>query len=187
MVCWWALVHWSHLPHEVSYTAQLCRSVVGLEWTSSHKCPSSEWDRSSCFGDELKTHPLPLPRDFSAPFSAPKFSLPTYFPPSYLPHLISSSLHLQSSGEPLSLSSTKLQGDVNTRLEEGGELNIQRMWRGESKRNASSQMQKRKRKGKLLPFSTFFSFLWYFFLCVFLCVLCLKRRRCREKTFETKG
>jgi len=37
---------------------------------------------------------FPWPRDFSAPFSASKFLLPTYFPPSYLLHLISPSFHL---------------------------------------------------------------------------------------------
>jgi len=53
---------------------------------------------------------LPLPREFSAPLSAPKFSPPTYLtpllstspllpPPSYLPQLISCSLHLQRSVE----------------------------------------------------------------------------------------
>jgi hypothetical protein len=62
----------------------------GLEWTSSHQCTSSGWDRSSHFGDEPKhiqpTHPghfyfpLPLPRVFSALLSAPKFSPPTYLP-----------------------------------------------------------------------------------------------------------
>jgi hypothetical protein len=57
--------------------------------------------------DEPKTYSFPLPRDFSAFFSASKFSHPTY-----LPHLISRSLHLQSLGELLSLSSTKFQGDV---------------------------------------------------------------------------
>jgi hypothetical protein len=40
------------------------------------------------------------------------------------------------------LSSTKLQGDIDTRLEEGGELNVEGMWRGKSKRSPSSQMQK---------------------------------------------
>ncbi len=53
----------------------------GLEWTSSHQCTSWGWGCSSCFGDEPKTHPLPLPREFSAPLSAPKFSPPTYLPP----------------------------------------------------------------------------------------------------------
>jgi len=65
------------------------------------------------------------------------------------------------------LNSIKLKGDVDTRLEEGGELNIEGMWRGESKRSASSQMQKRKRKGKFFPFSTFLFFSMVFFLCVF--------------------
>jgi len=139
-----------------------------LEWTSNHQCTSSGWGRSSRFEDEPKTHPLPVPRDFSALFFAPKFSkLPTPPPPYYFPHLISHSLHLQSSGELPSLNSIKLQGDVDTRLEEGGELNIEGMWRGERKRSASSQMQKRKRKGKFFPFSTFLFFSMVFFLCVF--------------------
>jgi hypothetical protein len=30
----------------------------------------------------------------------------------------------------------------DTRLEEGGELNVEETWRGEGKRNSSSQMQK---------------------------------------------
>jgi hypothetical protein len=33
------------------------------------------------FRDEPKIHPLPMPRDFSAPFFAPKFSPSTYLPP----------------------------------------------------------------------------------------------------------
>jgi len=37
-----------------------------------------ELNKVRYFGDEPKTHPLPLPRDFSAPFSTPKFSSPTY-------------------------------------------------------------------------------------------------------------
>ncbi len=101
------------------------RPPKGLEWTSSHQCTSSGWGHSSCFGDEPKTHPLPLPRDFSAPFSAPKFS-----PPTYLPHLISHSLHLQCSEELLSLSSTELREDM--RHKAWGR------WRGEAKRTTSS-------------------------------------------------
>ncbi len=51
-------------------------------------------------GDEPKTHPLPLPRDFLTPFSAPKifpsYLLPPHYlpPSSSLPHLISRSFHL---------------------------------------------------------------------------------------------
>jgi len=62
-------------------------------------------------------HPLSLPQNFPFLPTYPHPNIlpsPTYFPPSYLPppshlpHLISCSLHLQSLGEPLSLSSTKL-------------------------------------------------------------------------------
>jgi len=118
------------------------------------------------------------------------FFSPLFYPkifPSYLPHLIYSSLHLQSSGKPPSLSSTKLQGNVNTRLEEGGELNIQGMWRGESKRNTSSQMHKREKKGKLLPFSTFFSFLWFFFsLCFSFCLMFEKNKMSGKNTWNER-
>jgi hypothetical protein len=67
----------------------------------------------------------------------------------------------------LSLSSTELQRYIDTRLEEGGKLNIERMCKGESKRSASSQMQKREKKGKLLPSLQFFSSLWFFFFVFF--------------------
>jgi hypothetical protein len=58
-------------------------------------------------GMNQKTYPFPLPRDFSAPFFAPKFSYPTYLPPfTSLTSFPSRSLQLQSSGELPSLSST---------------------------------------------------------------------------------
>jgi len=63
----------------------------------------------------------------------------------------------------------ELRRDVNTRLEEGGELNIEGMWKGESKRSASSQVQKQEKKGKLVPFFTFF-FLLYGFSFLFFCL-----------------
>jgi hypothetical protein len=40
----------------------------------------------------------------------------------------------------MSLSSIKFRRDVDKRLEEGGELNFEGIWRGKSKRSASSQM-----------------------------------------------
>jgi hypothetical protein len=40
----------------------------------------------------------------------------------------------------MSLSSIEFQGNVDTRLEEGGELNVEGIWRGKRKRSASSQM-----------------------------------------------
>jgi hypothetical protein len=114
---------------------------IRLEWTSNHQCTSLGWGRSSCFGDELKTHPLHLPRDFSAPFSAPKFSPPTYFPPpptsltSFPAHSIS---RAQESSQAWIAESFNETWD--TRLEGGGEFNVEGMWRGESKKSASSQM-----------------------------------------------
>jgi hypothetical protein len=38
------------------------------------------------------------------------------------------------------LSRIELRKNVDTRLEEGGEFNVAGMWRGECKRNVSSQM-----------------------------------------------
>ncbi len=107
-------------------------SFCQLEWTSSHQCTSWVWVYSSRFADEPKTHPLPLPREFSAPFSAPKSS-PSYLPPpAYLPHLISSSLHLESSVELSSFSPTELHG---TRLEKGAKLHITGMWKAQRSQN----------------------------------------------------
>ncbi len=75
-----------------------------------------------------------------------------------------------------------------TRLEEGGEFNIEGVWRGESNRSASSQMHKREKKGNLLPFSAFFFSLWFFFLCVFLSFLLLKKKKMpRRKRLKQKG
>ncbi len=134
---------WSALHSDQHYVvaSSLFRNICGvlypwLEWTSSHQCTSLGWGHSSHFKDEPKTHPLPLPRDFSAPLSALKFSPPTYLPPSYLPHLISHSISKAwESSRAWVAQSFKETWD--TRLEEGGELNVE-----EGKRSASSQMQK---------------------------------------------
>ncbi len=80
---------------------------------------------------------------FFSPFSDPKSS-----PPTYLPHLISRSHHLESSIKLLSFSPTKL---CNTWLKEGWKLNIVGTWRGEGKRSIPSQKWKREKKGKLFP------------------------------------
>ncbi len=90
-------------PSPTKWLHLLEPSRPGLEWTSSQQCSNLGWGSSSHFGDELKTHPLPQPKEFSAPFSAPKIFPLTYFPPLlptsplYLLHLISHSFHLQSS------------------------------------------------------------------------------------------
>jgi hypothetical protein len=47
------------------------------------------------FGDDPKTHPLSLPRDFSALFFAPKIS-----PPTYLPSLLPTSPHFLLTPSP---------------------------------------------------------------------------------------
>ncbi len=64
----------------------------------------------------------------------------------------------------MSLSSIEFWRDVDTRLEEGGEFNVEGIWRGKSKRSASSQMQ----KGEHITFSTFLFLLYdLFFFVVF--------------------
>jgi hypothetical protein len=75
-------------------------------------------------------HTLSPAQRFFSPLLCPKI-FPSYLlpPPSYLHHLISCSLHLQSLRELPSLSSIELQGDVDSRLEEDGELNVERMWK----------------------------------------------------------
>jgi hypothetical protein len=103
-------------------------------------------------------------------------------PPSYLPlptSLTSFPIHSISRAWESSWAwvAQSFEETWDTRLEEGGVLNIEGMSRGESKRNVSSQIQKRKKKVKLLPFSTFF-FLLYEFFFLLLEKKKMKRRRC---------
>jgi hypothetical protein len=62
---------------------QLYCATTGLKWISSHQWTSWGWGRSCRFGDEPKTHPLPLPRDCSGPPICPKI-FPSYLPPPLL-------------------------------------------------------------------------------------------------------
>ncbi len=104
MLRWWVLVHCGHQ----SFPSESWN--LGLEWTSSHRCTSSGWGRSSCFGDEPKHiqpaqprhfyFPLLLPRVFSVLLSAPKLSPPTYLP--YLKPKFIFSISLLTSLEHLS-------------------------------------------------------------------------------------
>ncbi len=135
-----------------------------------------------------------MPRDFSAPCSPPKFSSSAYFrppPPTSLPpSLPSFPAHsiFKSSKELPSLSSIELRGDIHTRLEEGGEFNVEGMWRGQSKRNASSQMQKQEKKGKLPPFSAFFFFSMIFFsLCFSFFYFVWEEEDAKRKCLKWKG
>ncbi len=128
--------------------------------------------------------PLLCPKNF------PSYLLPTYLPPptsfsSFPAHSISTAWESSWAWVAQSFKET-----WDTRLEEGEELNVEGMWRGESKKSASSQMQKREKKSNLPPFSAFFfSMVFFFFWGVFLCFFffCLRRKRCHEKAFETKG
>ncbi len=82
-----------------------------LEWISSHQCTSSGWGHSSRFGDEPKHFQvghfyfsLPLPRIFSALFSAPKFSPPSPKLQGELRNMeMQGSLELQPNGKRSSL------------------------------------------------------------------------------------
>jgi hypothetical protein len=79
-----------------------------------------------------KTHPLPLPRDFSTPFSAPKSSPPTYILPAFLPTpLLPPSPHFlfTPSRELTRADELQRQKLHDIRLEEGGELNIAKTWK----------------------------------------------------------
>jgi hypothetical protein len=105
--------------------------------------------------------PSSLPQNFPLlPTPPPLLPTSALLPPS--PHFISCSLHLQSLEELMSLSSIEFQGDVDTRLEEGGELNVEGIWREKSKRTASSQMQ----KGEKITLSTFLFLLYDLFVFV---------------------
>jgi hypothetical protein len=136
---------------------------------------------------------FPCPRIFQPPSLPQNFPLLPIFPlsylplPSYLPHFISHSLHLQSSRELLSLSSTKLRGDIDTRHEKGGESSTLKECGEEKTRGMlHPKCRSKRRKVSFLPSLHVFSSLWFFFsLCFF--SLCLRRKKCQEKTLETKG
>ncbi len=74
-----AWIHWSLDLGPASKVAlsALSSLQLWLEWTSSHLCASSGWGCSSCFGDEPKTHPLPLtlPHNFPLLPLSPNFLL----------------------------------------------------------------------------------------------------------------
>ncbi len=99
-------------------------------------------------------------------FFSPLLSTPK-FPPSYLPHFL------------LIPSSQSFEETWNTRLEEGGELKVEGMWSGKSKRSTSSQMQKWERKVSSLLSLHFFSFLRLFSSA-------WQDKYAKEKALETK-
>ncbi len=164
---------------------QIC---LQLEWTNSHRCTNLGWGRSSRFWDEPKTHPLPA-HGFFSPLFCPKI-FPSYLLPPLLPTSFTSfpthsiSKAWESSWTWVAQSFEEMW---DTRLEAGGELNVEGMWKGESKRSASSQMQKWKKKGKFFPFFTFFFFSMVFFsLCVCLFFLAWEQENAKKKVLEMK-
>jgi hypothetical protein len=65
------------VPNNNAQKNTLCL-LSWLEWTNSHQCINLGWGCSNHFGDEPKTHPLPLPEVFLALFFAPNFSPLTF-------------------------------------------------------------------------------------------------------------
>ncbi len=110
-------------------------------------------------------------------------------PPSYLPHLISCYSISKTQENSWAWVAQSFEKMWDTRLEEGGELNVEGMWGGESKRSASSQMQKLEKKSNLPPFLHFYSSLWFFFLCVFIFLFFMleKKKMSRRKHLKQKS
>jgi hypothetical protein len=116
---------------------------------------------------------FPCPGIFQPPYLPKNFPLlPTFtplLPTSYLFHLIYHSLHLQSSGELPTLSSTELRKDVDTRLEEGGE---------EKARGAlHPKCKSERRKVSSLLSLHFFFFYAFFFICFFFFFLLFEKKK----------
>ncbi len=145
------------------------------------------------FGGWIKNTSSSPAQGFFSPLLCPKvfpFYLLPCCPPTYLPlptSFTSFPTHSISRAQESSRTwlAQSFEETWDTRLEEGGEFNIEGVWRGESNRSASSQMQKREKKGNLLPFSTFFFLLFFFFVFSFL-FFCFRRRRCQGESAWNK-
>ncbi len=179
-------MEWAGGMLQVQYCDILfCRVVLDCGWSepAATSAPVQDEAIHAVLGMNQKHILFPCLGNFSAPFFAPKFSPPTYSPPpptsltSFLAHSISKARESSWAWVAPSFEET-----WDTRLEEGGEFNVEGMWRGESKRSDSSQMQKSKKKGKLPPFSAFF-----FFSMVFLFFsYTWEEENVEEKSFEIK-
>ncbi len=128
------------------------RKVIGLRGGEGGWCepavtnaPVEDEAIQAVLGMNQKPILFPYPRISQPPSLPQNFLLLPTSPPSYLPHLISHSLHLKSLVELLSLKHIELR---DTRLEEGGEFNVEGTWRGEGKKSTLSQMQKQENKGR---------------------------------------
>jgi hypothetical protein len=115
------------------------------------------------FWDELKMHPLFLPRVFLVIFFSPIFS-----PPTYLPHLISHLLYHHSSRKHLNVNSSELRG--NARHKAWGRWKAQH-WRNMERRKQEERLIQNAKvnKKRYTP-----SLLYIFF---FFSMVCLKRKQ----------
>ncbi len=149
---------------------------------------------SSHFGDEPKTHPLPLPRDFSGPFSAPKISPPTYFPPAFLP---TSPLLVPSPHFPLTLF-PKLgralnleQHKASRRCETQGLKKVESFMLkecGEEKARGALHPKCKSERYRPSLFCIFFLLYDFFSLCVFFFFLLLEKKKMpKRKCLKWKG
>ncbi len=121
---------------------------------------------------------FPCQRDFSAPFSAPKFSPPTYFlPPSFLPpspHFpLIPSLELKRALELEQHKASKKRETQGLKKVESSTLKEC----GEEKARGAfhPKCRSKRKKGKFSPFFPFFFLLYdFFFFVFFFFFLCLR-------------
>ncbi len=131
-------------------------TLAGLEWTSSHQFKMRPFKLFWGWTENTSSSPV---QGLFSPLLCPK-NFPSYLPPTSLTSFLAHSRALESSRAWITQS---FKETWDTRLEEGGELNVEGKWRGEGKKSTSSQMQKQEKKDKLPPFFAFFFSLWFFF------------------------
>jgi len=156
----------------------------GLEWTSSHQVrltpfkPFWGWTKNTSSSPAQGFFsPLLCLKIFPSYLLPPPPPPPYLPPPSYLLHLISHSLHSESSRAWVA---QNFKETWDTRLVKDGELNVEGMWRGESKKSAYHKCKSKRRK-----ISSLLSL--HFSLCVFLLFYVWEEEDAKEKALETKG
>ncbi len=131
---------------------------------------------------------FPYPRIFQPPSLPQNFPLlPTSPPPtsfiSFPNHSISRAWESSWAWIAQSFEET-----WDTRLEKGGEFNVEGMWKGESKRSTYPKCRNERKNVSSLLFLYFFSFLLFFIFVFFFFFFYLKRKRCpRKKCLKLKG
>ncbi len=131
---------------------------------------------------------FPYPRIFQPPSLPQNFPLlPTSPPPtsfiSFPSHSISRAWESSWAWIVQSFEET-----WDTRLEKGGEFNVEGMWKGESKRSTYPKCRNERKNVSSLLFLYIYFFLLFFYLCVVLFFFYLRRKRCpRKKCLKRKG